>query len=199
MNEADKQRVLQRYQERLQRCGATIQALASGTEERRSQRFEVLCDTGIRSGDRVLDLGCGFGDFLDHCRSRGLDLDYVGIDINPDLIALARQRHPGVAFEVRDIQNETMGPVDYVVSTSCFNLRLEHEDNYAFVEDILRRCYSLARCGVAVDFLTEYVDFRGSSEAFYYSPERLFTIAKGITKRVCLRHDYPLFEFCLYL
>ncbi len=28
---------------------------------------------------------------------------------------------------------------------------------------------------------------------------RLFAIAKRLTKRVCLRHDHPRFEFSLYL
>jgi hypothetical protein len=60
--------------------------------------------------------------------------------------------------------------------------------------------YSMANQGVAVDMLTRWVDFRGNDqEAFYYDPADVLSIGKTITKRVALRHDYPLFEFCVYL
>lgn len=200
MNKHDKERVIKRYDARLDEYGASIEALASGREDRRQLRFRVLEEVGITEGANVLDLGCGLGDLYAYLQRRGLAVSYVGVDINPRLISEAANRFPGVDFRVLDIQEEHPGEFDYVVSTSCFNLRLSEEDNYAFVESILRISLGIARKGVAVDFLTSYVDFRGVvKEAFYYQPERLLTIAKGITKRVCVRHDYPLFEFCVYL
>jgi SAM-dependent methyltransferase len=199
VNPRDKQRIIDRYDHRFDRHGVSIDTLASGTEERRSVRFTVLSDVGIASGDSVLDVGCGFGDFLDFCRNRGLDIGYTGLDINPRLIDAARCRFSNASFIVADIQTDNVPCHDYVVSSSAFNLRLESEDNYDFVVAMLRRCYALARKGVAIDFLTSYVDYRGSQDAFYYSPERVFGIAKSVTKRVMLRHDYPLFEFCIYL
>ena len=199
MNPDDKKRLIERYNERLQKFGASFEALNSGTEDRRRLRFDILTQIGIASGDSVLDLGCGFGDYLLYCRQRSLDVRYTGIDINPLMIEKAKERLPGVEFFVKDLQIDAIEPHDYVVSTSCFNLKLKNEDNYAYLEEILRRCYAIARKGVAVDLLTDYVDFRGVPEAFHYSPERIFSIAKKITKRTCLRHDYPLFEFCIYL
>ena len=46
--------------------------------------------------------------------------------------------------------------------------------------------------------MTAYVDFR-EDRLFYYSPEEIFRFSKTLTKRVLLRHDYPLFEFTVYL
>jgi ubiquinone/menaquinone biosynthesis C-methylase UbiE len=199
MNPLDKLYMNDRYNLRLKEKGATIEALASGTEERRNIRFRTLTEVGISSGDRVLDLGCGFGDFWLFCQKNNLKIDYTGIDINPLLIEKAQKRFENIKFEVKDIQTDKMEKFDYVVSTSCFNLDLPHDDNYAFIENLLQRCYTISKKGVAIDFLTSYVDFRGVQEAFYYSPERIFSIAKKISKRVCLRHDYPLFEFTVYL
>lgn len=199
MDARDRERINARYDARLDEHGATSAALAGGPAERRALRFDVLCEVGIRSGDRVLDLGCGFGDLLPHLAARGLEVDYLGVDINPRLVEEARRRHPEANFRVCDIEAEDPGEVDYVVSTSSFNLRLEHADNYEFVAGLLRRCLGLARKGVAIDFLSSYVDFRGDAAAFHYEPERVFSLAKQVTKRVNLRHDYPLFEFCLYL
>ena len=90
-------------------------------------------------------------------------------------------------------------PVDYIVSTSSFNNKLNEESNYDFVDKLLKKCYSIAKKGVAIDFLSSYVDYRVDDDVFYYEPEQLFSRAKKITKRVCIRHDYKLFEFCLYM
>lgn len=200
MNELDKKKIIERYNKRFQQFGVSIETLNSGREAHRQLRFDILRQVGISSGDSVLDLGCGFGDFVLYCRNKGLEIDYTGIDINPVLIAEARKRFPGVKFEVIDLQKDKPGMFDWVISTSSFNLSLEGEDNYKFVEDVLRKSYSSARKGVAIDFITDYVEFRGNDkDVFYYSPEKVFSIAKKISKRVCLRHDYPLFDFCIYL
>lgn len=200
MNITDTQRIIARYNDRLEKHGPGISALASGTEERRKIRFDVLIDIGITPGSKVLDLGCGLGDFASYLDSKGLDIDYTGVDINPNLIELAKEHHPDKKFICADIQTEDCGKFDYIVSTSCFNLKLENENNYAFISSLLKRCYEISSKGVAIDFLSKWVDFQGNpEEAFYYDAGKCFDIAKNITKRVCLRHDYPLFEFCLYL
>jgi SAM-dependent methyltransferase len=178
--------------------GASIATMASGTEERRDIRFSVLTEVGISDGDTVLDLGCGFGDFTNYLDRKNIQTGYTGYDINPALVQVACTRFPDRYFEVKDVLKEPFPDFDYIVSTSCFNLPLQHQDNYEFVEQVLRTCYAHARKGVSIDFLSSYVDFR-SNEGFHYEPERLFQIAKSITKRVKLRHDYPLFEFNLYL
>jgi SAM-dependent methyltransferase len=198
MWDTEKQRILARYDARIEEHGLSFGALASGTEERRRIRFDVLTGVGLRSGDEVLDLGCGFGDYAAYLAESGIDVSYTGYDINPRLIEEARRRHPGRRFEVLDILQESFPEFDYIVSTSCFNLKMDAVDNYDFIAQILRACYARARRGVAVDLLSSYVDYP-SAEGFHYEPERILAIAKSITKRVCLRHDYPLYEFNVYL
>jgi SAM-dependent methyltransferase len=52
----------------------------------------------IPPGLRVLELGCGTGDLL-----AALEPRYgVGIDVSPGVIEAARQRHPGLIFEIAD-------------------------------------------------------------------------------------------------
>jgi SAM-dependent methyltransferase len=200
MNTKDKSRIIERYNKRLSKLGPVFEALASGTEERRKMRFSILKEIGVSNGDSVLDLGCGFGDLYQYFKDEGIEVKYTGIDINPELIENAKIKFPNAEFRVLDIQQEDPGKFDYVLSTSCFNLKLQGEENYEFVTKLLTSAFQSAKKGVAVDFMTSYVDFKGNAEeAFYYSPEEIFRISKGITKRVSLRHDYPLYEFCMYL
>lgn len=198
MNDIDKQSIIKRYNDRIEKYGYNLAGMASGTEDRRKLRFQILSEIGIKNGDSVLDLGCGFGDFSDYLSNQKLLVDYTGYDINPLIIGEATKRFPNDTFAVKDVIHEDFPEFDYIVSTSCFNLPLKTQDNYDFVLELLTTCYQHARKGVAIDFISSYVDFT-HPDAFHYEPEKVFTIAKSLTKRVCLRHDYPLFEFAIYL
>lgn len=199
MNLEDKLASNLRYRERLERFGPTIRALASGAPERRLIRYGVLAEVGDLDGASVLDLGCGLGDFYEYLGSRSIHTTYTGYDISPELVARAAERFPEVEFEVRDIQREGIPrPFDYIISSQAFNYRLQHEENFEMVKDVLRQCLGNARKGVVCDFLSSYVDYR-EDHLYYYPPEEVLRFCKTLTKRVLLRHDYPLFEFAVYL
>lgn len=56
----------------------------------------------VRPGDRLLDLGCGYGDFVHALRAEGIDA--CGIEISPSAVAKGKERHgdlPLVAHDVR--------------------------------------------------------------------------------------------------
>jgi trans-aconitate methyltransferase len=67
---------------------------------------------------RVLEVGCGLGDLLAAMNpARGM-----GIDFSPSMVSLARQRHPGLEFEVADAAEfKTAEAVDYIVLSDLVN------------------------------------------------------------------------------
>lgn len=199
MNRKDKERIIQRYEDRLEAHGENIRALASGTPERRRTRFRILAEVGRLDGSKLLDLGCGLGDFYAFLNEQEIDAEYVGYDINPELIDRADDRFPDARFEVRDVQEDGIPEqFDFAVCSQTFNNRLQHGHNVEVVQDVLRRLHEATRLGVAMDFLTTYVDFE-EDHLYYYDPGKIFAYCKELTKRVTLRHDYPLFEFTIYL
>ena len=197
MNE-DKEWIIKRYSERSIAENFSDESLRTGPHYRRNIRFQNLIEIGIKDGDSVLDVGCGYGDLLGYLKEKNVKIKYEGVDINQTMISEAKRRYPNECFRVLDIVNDSYGKYDWIVSTSCFNLRLKGQDNYEFTKQILKSAYLHSQKGVAFDFLSSYVDFTNEL-GFYYSPERVFGIAKEITKCVTLRHDYPMYEFCIYL
>lgn len=63
------------------------------------QSHELL-EQYLVHGMSVLDAGCGFGAMYQHMPA---GVCYRGIDISPDLIAIARELFPGGTFEVGDL------------------------------------------------------------------------------------------------
>lgn len=199
MNEADKKEIIARYEKRLQEYGHDVRTLASGSDKKQSARYRTLMEIGIRSGDKVLDLGCGFADFLSFLLNEGIEPDYVGCDIVPGLIEIARLQHPSARFELRDIQEEPPTEnFDWVVSSQAFNNILMHEDNFELVKDIIKIAFTCCNKGIAIDMMGDNVDFK-EERLYYFNPEAAFSFAKSLTPRVVRRHDYLQHEFCLYL
>lgn len=164
-------------------------------------RFAVLAEAALaRPDSSVLDVGCGFADLYDWLSARGWRGRYVGIDIVPGLLAVARTRHPGLTLLDLDLAEAaaTTGPHDFVIASGVFNARLSHGDNREHITAALGLMLSMARIGVMVDFLSADVDFQKEG-AWHTDPAWAFRAAKALTRRVALRHDYMPFEFALFL
>jgi SAM-dependent methyltransferase len=56
-----------------------------------------------RGAARVLDLGCGTGDYCGRFASEGLEA--TGIDLDPEMVAAAERRYPGATFRVADLRD----------------------------------------------------------------------------------------------
>lgn len=72
----------------------------------------------IPPGQRVLEVGCGLGDLLAAVApARGL-----GLDFSPATVALARQRHPGLEFQVADAcEVSPEEKFDYIILSDLVN------------------------------------------------------------------------------
>jgi SAM-dependent methyltransferase len=87
---------------------------------------------------RVLALGCGAGDLLAALKpSRG-----VGIDTDPDLIARAQQKHPGLEFHIASEPLAGQEKFDYIVLPDLVNYL---PDVQSVLERLQRHSYQHTR------------------------------------------------------
>ena len=164
-------------------------------------RFKALTQIGEMRGSRILDVGCGFGDLLPYLNKLNREpLSYLGVDINQSFIDIARERHAqeeNASFLCKDIQESPVKrEYDWVLSCGVFNYK-SYVDRQ-FIVRMLTRMYNISSKGVAVDFISSYVNFR-DRKIFYTDPGWVFAITKSLSKRVVLRHDYMPYEFCVYI
>ncbi|MCP3958320.1 MAG: class I SAM-dependent methyltransferase [bacterium] len=199
LDRRDLEYVVKRYRKRVAEHGPTFDSLSSGSKAK--QRIRHLVHSSALRGGRpkVLDIGCGLGCFYRFLEAHDIACEYVGYDIVQEYINECQRRHRDVQFELRNVFLQGIdGSYDTIVMSSVLNNRYRYSDNMAVMREMLALAYERTAVSVSIDMMSTYVDFR-SPEVFYYSPEEIFGLAKGIARRVVLRHDYRAYEFCVQL
>lgn len=112
---------------------------ATTLDEAQEAKLDLVCrKIGLKAGDRILDIGCGWGSFAKFAAER-YGASVVGITISKEQAALAQERCKGLPIEIRvqdyrDV-NETF---DHIVSLGMF----EHVGvkNYRTYFEMAKRC-----------------------------------------------------------
>lgn len=197
MKHADKKRLLDLYENRYDKFGYDIKTVGWGNIESQRVRFKILSDIADLSGCSICDLGCGFGDLYSYLIERFKNVDYLGIDLSEKLIHEARIRYPEAFFKVNDILKSPLKKrFDYVLSSGALSFKVDNHEKY--VKRMLEAMMTISRKGVAVNFLSSYVDYKVAKN-FHFSPEKAFKLGYKLTRFITIRHDYPLYEFTMYL
>jgi cyclopropane-fatty-acyl-phospholipid synthase len=121
---------------------------AETLEEAQEAKLELVCrKLALQKGERVLDVGCGWGSFVIHAATRH-GVSAVGITLSEQQAQLARERarEAGVAdrveFRVADYREVSDGPFDAIASIGMVeHVGEEQIDVYA------GRLYHLLRPG----------------------------------------------------
>ena len=196
----ERQKMVAMYQGRWQHYGYSPQALG-WTKGKQDIRFEVLLSAFDCEGRSFVDVGCGFGELNQAVRQRCTRYTYHGVDLTAEFVEQGRLLYDGdgVTFQTGDfLELEFDRSFDCGIASGLFNYRFEAIDNYEYIEQVLAKLFGLCREGVAVDFLTDRVNFQ-REHCYHSNPEKILSIALRLTRNVRLRHDYMPFEFAVIL
>jgi len=115
-------------------------------EEAQDAKLALVCKKlGLRSGMRVLDLGCGWAGFAAYAAERH-GVEVVGITVSREQVRFAKERYAHLPIDIRlDDYRNASGSFDAVVSIGL----MEHvgPKNYRGYMEVADRC--LAPGGVA--------------------------------------------------
>ncbi|HLD39611.1 MAG TPA: cyclopropane fatty acyl phospholipid synthase [Candidatus Nanoarchaeia archaeon] len=112
---------------------------AKTLDEAQEAKLDLVCrKLGLRKGQKVLDIGCGWGSFAKYAAEK-YKVKVVGITISKEQVALARERCKGLPVEIRlQDYREVNEKFDHIVSLGMF----EHVGykNYRTYMKKVRQC-----------------------------------------------------------
>ncbi len=112
---------------------------AKTLDEAQEAKLDLVCrKIGLKAGDKILDIGCGWGSFVKFAAEK-YGASVVGITISKEQATLARERCKGLPVEIR-VQDyrDVSEQFDHIVSLGMF----EHVGvkNYRKYFEVANRC-----------------------------------------------------------
>ncbi|MBI1194782.1 MAG: methyltransferase domain-containing protein [Gammaproteobacteria bacterium] len=201
MDERHRIRIVGRHRDSLKRYGYGPNALYWSSREIQEIRFRILSEIGIESGDSVLDVGCGFGDFLGWSAAQGLSIDYTGIDLSPDLLEVAIERHPGSVFRCCDLVDFCHAHADFfdwVILSGALNEQLGDAGDYA--RRVITLMWSRSLKGTAFNLLdARHAPTRACWDLQSHDPATIQDFVERLTPDHRLVDGYLANDFTIYL
>lgn len=201
---------IKRYSTRYKQMGYNVKTLGWGSSQQQKYRFAQTIDCNIDFENRsVLDIGCGFGDYLDFLLENDIKIkNYIGYDLNADLIGEAQKKHTldFVTFRVENIldtQKRNVADIGVMLGLLNFNLK-NTMDNTEYSKFAIQQAFNMVNKVLIVDFLSIHLtpDYKKEDFVFYHSPSEMLDFALTLSSNVLLKHNYapiPQKEFMLFI
>ena len=112
---------------------------AKNLDDAQEAKLDLICrKVGLKQGDRILDIGCGWGSFLKYAAEK-YGVSGVGITVSEEQAKLARENCKGLPVEIRVCDYRAVDEkFDHLISIGMF----EHVGykNYRTYFEMARRC-----------------------------------------------------------
>lgn len=112
---------------------------ADTLDEAQEAKLDLVCKKiGLKSGDRLLDIGCGWGSFAKFAAEK-YGANVVGVTISKEQVELAKERCKGLDVEIRlQDYRDVNEKFDHIISLGMF----EHvgDKNYRDYFEVAHRC-----------------------------------------------------------
>lgn len=161
------EKFVSKYEEFYNEYGDSSAGVGWFKAEMTDPRFEALTSHIKNNECRVLDFGCGLGAMREWMLERIGNFDYVGIDITPNNVDVAKQKYPDCKFFLGDILTDSsilseIGLVDYSVICGVFTMKIDFSDDdmFEFMKRILKEVWSTTTKSMSFNLTSNLVDYK---------------------------------------
>lgn len=186
------------YQRGLEKYGESPEALHWYDYRSMGLRFRNLVKD-IEIEDRsVLDAGCGMGDLIPYLYARSANFRYLGVDINPGFIAIAKKRYKGHDFAVGNPFSGKYGRrADLVFSSGVMNINVKNWQRHRL--QMIKALFELANEALIFNMAGGYGPQPTDSLIAYADARQVVDYCTRLTTKLQVRADYLPEDFTLVM
>ena len=182
----------------VEKHGYSPKSLAYGSEKSQKIKFNIVTEVGIEDNCSVLDVGCGFGDYFNYLKQKGVkNVKYCGIDISNKIVDFAKEKNSLVNViqgNVLDLSDDEK--YDYVISLG-FNC-VKTGSNWETLTQVLDKMWKLSKKGIAYNAVSTFSEAK-PRKIYFVSPAKVIDyIMNNLTYKVVFRHDYMPHDFTIF-
>lgn len=210
LSDKQRQRIIKRHQHAIQERGYQATALFWSSQSVQEKRFDILIDF-IRLHSmqkknqpiKVLDVGCGFGDLCSYLKKSEFEVEYIGIDVSPDMVQAGQFKYQDIHLlngELFDF-DWSEASFDWVVCSGAMNEVVDpHGLEGMYAKTMIQKMYALCRQGVVFNLLNaahEWTHSRPDLQSF--DPKAIAGFCEEFAAQVSVRQDYLPNDFTVCL
>ena len=194
--------VVKFYRAGFQKHGKSAKAMYWDSAHAQKIRYQAMVRMLPATGKiKLLDVGCGFGDFLLFLANKYRKLDYTGIDIVPEFVEVAgnrleviKQKYDNISgrIELVSLEEYTI-PAPYVVMIGVLDSL--KADNRELVLQMAKG-YALAQVACGFSVLSK-LKYHGQFPARH--PCEVLPVCFALTPHVELCHAYDEEDFMVFM
>tara|TARA_B100001167_G_scaffold174750_1_gene127578 strand:- start:321 stop:920 length:600 start_codon:yes stop_codon:yes gene_type:complete len=182
----------------VEKHGYSPKSLAYSGEKSQKIKFNIVTEVGIEDNCSVLDVGCGFGDYFNYLKQRGIkNVKYCGIDISNKIVDFAKEKNSlanVIQGNVLDLSDDEK--YDYVISLG-FNC-VKTGTNWETLTQVLDKMWKLSKKGIAYNAVSTFSE-TSPRKIYFVSPAKVIDyIMTNLTYKVVFRHDYMPHDFTIF-
>lgn len=157
-------------------------------------RFKSLLRLGNMKNQSVLDLGCGYADFvlflMKHHQEPSL---YVGVDFIENFLQEARNRLSNLDIQFRLIKEDFMNfsfneKFDFIYCNGALNFG--EGDNFLLLTEVIQKFLPLAKKGLGLTLLKDAQGYVRDKRLFFYHREGIKKVLESLEIKGEIYEDY---------
>ena len=127
-------------------------------------------------------------------------VEYVGVDIVPEFIKVAKEKHPDLRFEVEDYFNHPMNEkFDIVLASGTLNSNVK--DNMEFRKNAIKVMFEHTKKVLAFNMLGKHPQPKNKKDSniWYADSLEVLKYCLSLTRRVAFHANYHPKDFTIFM
>src|SRR3990167_648640 len=186
----------ERYQRSFKKYGVSPKSLAYWNQEAIDIRYQELLKDIEIEGKSILDVGSGFGDIIPHLKRKATKFNFIGIDLVPEFVGVARKKYPKHEFIIGDYFGKPLQEkFDIVLTSGTLNSNVEYPMDCR--EKAIKIMFDHAKEAVVFNMAGGYPQPTNKEKykVWYANSLEILKFCLSLSPKVIFRHHYRMKDF----